>query len=514
MKKLVKILMIIAFGIILSFALIGCDDSDDSFGGGSGGDTGGGSGDQTPPALTGFVSISGNAQVGQTLMANTNTLGGSGAISYQWRRGETSIGTNSNIYTVQVADVGSTITVTVTRSGNSGSITSAPTGIIVNIGENQNPVASDFNIGNLTQIVGSVTSVTISPQSGKSTGTITILYDGSTTLPTAVGSYAVTFNVTASTGWNAANGLIAGTLTINTANQNPVASDYIIGNLIQTVGSVIPVTITPQAGKSTGTITILYNGSTTLPTFVGSYTVTFNVAATTGWNAAWGLAGGTLIIGINTGIEIGNPSIRLYMDGNPLTHGGTTTFNHGLGIININFSVYAETGNDPINLLPGRWFEGFIALNTSVWFSFAITSGTTYRIWVDDWFGGSGGIVSTYAQYENGTPISMSYNWFDGSQQFIAEQTSVVLIRVQPQEYLNAAGIFRIVYTANNSTRPAGTEGYEDIIWYLNGNIAAQGASRTSFTLSRQIPGTYQVMVEATSIDGVKNSGFHNFIIQ
>jgi hypothetical protein len=86
------------------------------------------------PALTGTVIITGNAQVGETLMANTTALSGdSGTISYQWKRGTnvaganstTNIGTNSNTYTVQAADAGSTITVTVTYSGSSDSVTSA-----------------------------------------------------------------------------------------------------------------------------------------------------------------------------------------------------------------------------------------------------------------------------------------------------------------------------------------------------------------------------------------------------
>jgi len=159
---------------------------------------------------------------------------------------------------------------------------------------NQTPNASDFDINNLIQTVGSVTAVMITPKTGKSTGLITIFYNGSTTLPTSAGTYAVTFNVAASTGWNAVTGLNGGSLGIN--NQNPVASDFFIGNLNQTAGSVTAVTITPQEGKSTGTITVLYNGSATQPTTVGTYTVTFNVGASTGWNAANGLNGGTLVI--------------------------------------------------------------------------------------------------------------------------------------------------------------------------------------------------------------------------
>ena len=161
---------------------------------------------------------------------------------------------------------------------------------------NQTPNASDFDISNLTQIAGNISDVTITPKEGKSTGVIKIYYDGLEILPATLGTYTVTFDVAESIGWNAAYQLNAGTLTINAANQNPVASDFDLGNLIQTVGNVSPVIITPQIGKSTGLITIFYNNSTTQPSTVGTYTVTFDVAASTGWNAVNGLAGGTLLI--------------------------------------------------------------------------------------------------------------------------------------------------------------------------------------------------------------------------
>ena len=177
----------------------------------------------------------------------------------------------------------------------------------------QDPQLSDFNIGELTHTFdGSAKAVTITAKDGKSDGTITVYYEGtgstvypqSTTAPTAVGTYSVTFDVAAAKGWNAVTGLAAGTLTINAANQNPVADDFDIDNLTQTEGSVTAVTIEPKEGKSSGTITIYYEGtggttyakSTTLPTEVGTYTVTFDVAASTGFNAATGLAAGTLTI--------------------------------------------------------------------------------------------------------------------------------------------------------------------------------------------------------------------------
>ena len=79
--------------------------------------------------LTGVVTITGIAEVGQTLIANTDNLEGSGTIYYQWKRGGTIIGNNST-YTVQVADFDYIITVTVTRLNNSDSITSDPTAIV------------------------------------------------------------------------------------------------------------------------------------------------------------------------------------------------------------------------------------------------------------------------------------------------------------------------------------------------------------------------------------------------
>jgi len=82
------------------------------------------------PLISGSVSITGTAQIGQTLTASTTSLGGSGDITYQWKRGSDVIGTNSSTYTIQSADEGSTITVTVTRAGYTGSVTSSPTATI------------------------------------------------------------------------------------------------------------------------------------------------------------------------------------------------------------------------------------------------------------------------------------------------------------------------------------------------------------------------------------------------
>jgi len=82
--------------------------------------------------LAGTVSITGNAWIGETLTANMGNLGGSGDISFQWERGTTPIpeATGSS-YNVQATDMGYTIRVTVSRTGNSGSVTSVPTAIVI-----------------------------------------------------------------------------------------------------------------------------------------------------------------------------------------------------------------------------------------------------------------------------------------------------------------------------------------------------------------------------------------------
>ena len=197
MKKPAKMIGIIAILAVIGIFMAGCEAPE-----------------SPPPVLSGTVSKIGSAQVGQTLVADTSALSGSGTKTYQWMRGGTAaIGSNSNTYTVQAADVGFVITVTVSRSCSTGSITSVPTAVVTIA--NQNPITSDFDIDNLTQTAGNVKAVTVTPKAGKSTGTITVFYNGATTLPTTIGTYTITFNVAAATGWNEANGLAGGTLTIN-----------------------------------------------------------------------------------------------------------------------------------------------------------------------------------------------------------------------------------------------------------------------------------------------------------
>ena len=81
---------------------------------------------------------------------------------------------------------------------------------------NQTPVAGDYIFGNMSQIAGSVTAVTIIEKSGKSPGLVSnIKYSGDAAVPQTDGTYAVTFDVAAATGWNPATGLSAGNLIVS-----------------------------------------------------------------------------------------------------------------------------------------------------------------------------------------------------------------------------------------------------------------------------------------------------------
>jgi len=149
-----------------------------------------------------------------------------------------------------------------------------------------------------------VTAVTITPNAGKSNGAQTVSYEGinstdyskKTDVPTAVGTYAVTFNVAAVTLWNEANDLYAGILEVN-SNPIPVAADYTLGNAEQVEGAVTTVTLTPGAGKSDGAVSnIKYEGSSDIPQTSGEYTVTFDVAAGTTYNAAAGLTAANKLV--------------------------------------------------------------------------------------------------------------------------------------------------------------------------------------------------------------------------
>jgi hypothetical protein len=113
-----KALLALCAGLILAVMFAACTNPSNNGG--------------NDPALTGTVSITGTAQMGQTLTADTFNLNGSGSISYRWLRDDASIsGANESSYKLVAADLGRWIKVEVKRSGYSGVVTSSPKGPVV-----------------------------------------------------------------------------------------------------------------------------------------------------------------------------------------------------------------------------------------------------------------------------------------------------------------------------------------------------------------------------------------------
>jgi hypothetical protein len=104
--------------------------------------------DQTKETLQGTVAITGTAQTGEVLTADISGItNSSGSVSYQWKRGGQDIAGAAGVtYTLANADKGTTITVTVSYSGNSGSLTSAPTPAVASEQKLYGKIDNVFNV--------------------------------------------------------------------------------------------------------------------------------------------------------------------------------------------------------------------------------------------------------------------------------------------------------------------------------------------------------------------------------
>ncbi|MDR0455107.1 MAG: InlB B-repeat-containing protein [Treponema sp.] len=140
---------------------------------------------------------------------------------------------------------------------SAGSLTADTDKLTVN---NRTPAAADYTIGNLNQDEGSVSAVTITAK-GDAPAASSIRYDNSPNVPTAAGTYTVAFDVSAADGWNAAAGLIAGTLTVKAVNGTVTITLSMEAITEGTAGESLlsPIKISRGAGSPadvTATITI------------------------------------------------------------------------------------------------------------------------------------------------------------------------------------------------------------------------------------------------------------------
>jgi len=148
------------------------------------------------------------------------------------------------------------------------------------------PVVTDFKIIGTGTFAydGNSKTVTVTANPGTNIGAITVKYNGSTTAPTAVGTYAVTFDVASVAGyWSAVNDMSAGTLTIT-----PSGITFTVDSIAaQTyTGSAKTPVVTVRDGTTALTLTTDYTVSYTNNTNAGTATVTVtgagNYAGSTG----------------------------------------------------------------------------------------------------------------------------------------------------------------------------------------------------------------------------------------
>ena len=285
---------------------------------------------QSVPA-TGKPTISGTAQVGQTLTASTSGISDEDGLddvnfSYQWIR-VNSDSTESEItdatgstYTLASADADKTIKVRVTftdDAGNEESLTSAATSVVTQVGA----LSTDATLSALTlsgvnfgtfesartsytaRVNGPVTETTVAPTSNHSGASHVIKLGGVTdadgVIQLTVGSNVITVEVTAEDGQTTRTYTI--TVTRLDSQPDPISSDATLSGLtlsgidfgafasgttsygVNVAYSVSQTTVTPTVNHSEASYVIKLNGVTdtdgTLLLQVGSNVITVEVTA-------------------------------------------------------------------------------------------------------------------------------------------------------------------------------------------------------------------------------------------
>jgi hypothetical protein len=237
------------------------------------------------------------------------------------------------------------------------------------------PILDDFNIPSLTfGYTGSPIAVNITAKTGKTSGAISVKYDGVSTAPTNVkAGIAVTFDVAASSDgkYNAVTDMAAGTMTITPGT--PVTADFTIsGVTTYQVGTPVNVSILAnKAGKTNGAVSNITYGTSgaTVPTEVGSYPVTFNVAASSdgNWIAATGIsAGGSVVIQAGAG---GTPQLSEYTIENLIQTVG--------GVIPVVVKLTTPGQGSPG--VPEIWYEGIYPTTFAKSTTLPLAAGT-YRV--------------------------------------------------------------------------------------------------------------------------------------
>ena len=398
-------------------------------------------------------------------------------------------------------------TYTVTFNANSGSGT-VPNPITVDVGSsvtlpNENGLSrtgyafadwntnaygtgTNYNVGELFTPVSNTTlyaqwdtnfyTVTFNADGGTpAPAQRNIIHDGKVTEPEAMTRTGYTFG-----GWYKESGFTnqwnftTGVVTTNIIlyakwDVIPIATDFtIIGTGTFTYDGIAKtVNITAKSGKSTGAITILYNGGAMLPVNVGTYTVTFNVAAVTGYSAASGLQAGTITINKAVGAVVSAPAL------NTRTHNNITI--NPVNPPNTGQSVeYGISISNNANVAAWQTTLTFSGLNT----------GTTYYIFAHsvgnnnyETGAASGSLIVTTLQTVS--PDRIEYYWID-------QHGSLVT---------TSGGVTTIAAGATLSITAQGT-GYVVQQWHLNGKNTGQSGNTYNFSSTTAGSHTVGLFVE------------------
>jgi hypothetical protein len=236
------------------------------------------------------------------------------------------------------------------------------------------------------------------------------------------------------------------------------------------------------------------------------------------------------ISGLNKGTLSGSgPSYILPISG--FTNGGVLSVavaKAGYAIsgspqsVNIYYAIESDGSEaGPFPLTEAIWTDGEITSttpNSEVWYTFNVTSGTTYYVWMNadkigSYSGGDGSKTLRAlwnVSYAEGSSIfSSTLSAFTTPKQFTADQTGAVKIRMYPETSGTGTGTgtYALVYSTTD-TRPDlnvtlnvsanGSAGYPTTRVTLASNVAIAGIAQSDFVISG-VPGVTIVSWNGTT---------------
>jgi uncharacterized repeat protein (TIGR02543 family) len=225
----------------------------------------------------------------------------------------------------------------------------------------------------------------------------------------------------------------------------------------------VKLKVVPYSSGNSGTFAITYNTNNTRPYAPTYYTVTFNSNGGSGT-----VPSQTVVSGTSITLPSGSGLSRTdYVFNGWNTNSGGTGTNYSAGssyTVTNNVTLYAKwnyTGlggeSNPILMTADTWINGNITSNPNeLWYSFSVTSGTTYYVWWNDSYEGNStktADIMGYAYYSDNTNIFSNIdNGWSIPQSFIATQNGTVKLKVVPYSS-GSTGTFAIVYNTSG-TRP------------------------------------------------------------